>query len=163
MGHQNKERYRSGHNGAVLKTVRAFGPRGFESHLLRQNARIAQEVEQRTENPRVGGSNPPPGTISNSIYKWPLGQAVKTPPFHGGNMGSIPIGVTKIREYSSVGRAPALQAGCRRFKSYYSHHKCGSVVQLVRTPACHAGGRGFESLPNRHLIKKSFDKWQEIL
>ena len=26
----------------------------------------------------------------------------------------------------------------------------GSVVQLVRTPACHAGGRGFKSLPRRH-------------
>ena len=26
------------------------------------NARVAQLVEQRIENPRVGGSNPPPGT-----------------------------------------------------------------------------------------------------
>ena len=26
-------------------------------------ARVAQLVEQRIENPRVGGSNPPPGTI----------------------------------------------------------------------------------------------------
>ena len=25
---------------------------------------------------------------------WPLGQAVKTPPFHGGNTGSNPVGVT---------------------------------------------------------------------
>ena len=25
---------------------------------------------------------------------WPLGQVVKTPPFHGGNMGSNPVGVT---------------------------------------------------------------------
>ena len=25
-----------------------------------------------------------------------LGQAVKTPPFHGGNMGSNPVGVIKI-------------------------------------------------------------------
>ena len=31
--------------------------------VKRPDARIAQLVEQRIENPRVGGSNPPPGTI----------------------------------------------------------------------------------------------------
>ena len=32
---------------------------------------------------------------------WPVGQAVKTPPFHGGNMGSSPVRVTseKHRDY----------------------------------------------------------------
>ena len=29
----------------------------------------------------------------------------------------------------------------------------GAVVQLVRIPACHAGGRGFESRPLRHFFK----------
>ena len=29
---------------------------------------------------------------------------------------------------------------------------CGPVVQLVRMPACHAGGRGFEPHPDRQLI-----------
>ena len=28
----------------------------------------------------------------------------------------------------------------------------GSVVQLVRTPACHAGGHGFEPHSSRHFI-----------
>jgi hypothetical protein len=31
--------------------------------VWRIDARVAQLVEQRIENPRVGGSNPPPGTI----------------------------------------------------------------------------------------------------
>ena len=37
-------------------------------HILLFSAQVAQSVEQRTENPRVGGSIPPLGTIY-SKYK----------------------------------------------------------------------------------------------
>ena len=55
----------------------------------------------------------------------PVGQAVKTPAFHAGYKGSNPLRVTiliSVWAISSVGRAPALQAGCRRFKSVIAHH-----------------------------------------
>ena len=36
------------------------------------------------------GSNP----LLSVLKLWPVGQVVKTPPFHGGNMGSNPVRVT---------------------------------------------------------------------
>ena len=55
--------------------------------------------------------------------------------------------------FSSAGRASALQAECRRFDPVNAHFFfCGAVVQPVRMPACHAGGRGFESLLRRFFL-----------
>ena len=54
-------------------------------------------------------------------------------------------------EFSSAGRASALQAGGHRFEPCNSH-QCGPVVQLVRMPACHAGGRRFEPVPDRQIL-----------
>ena len=34
-------------------------------------------------------------------------------------------------------------------------NKTGALVQLVRMPACHAGGHGFESRTHRHLFKRA--------
>ena len=57
-------------------------------------------------------------------------------------------------EYSSAGRASALQAGGHRFEPCWVHQiiKYGPVVQMVRMPACHAGGRGFDPHPDRHFL-----------
>ena len=54
---------------------------------------------------------------------WPVGQAVKTPPFHGGIGGSIPPPVTIFFwALSSAGRASALQAECQQFDPVSAHH-----------------------------------------
>ncbi len=79
---------------------------------------------------RVGGDKLSQGFKSLAlrhlikISSWPVGQAVKTPPFHGGNTGSNPVRVTIyiLRRISSAGRASALQAEGRRFDPVILHH-----------------------------------------
>ena len=92
-------------------------------------------VELSAVNRSVVGSSPTCGA------NWPVGQAVKTPPFHGGNTGSNPVRVTIdfylhiLWRISSAGRAPALQAGGRRFDPVILHHRAG-VAQLVEQLTC---------------------------
>ena len=57
----------------------------------RKYSSIAQSVEHSAVNRVVVGSSPTWGA-----KVWPLGQVVKTPPFHGDNMGSNPVGVTTL-------------------------------------------------------------------
>ncbi len=70
------------------------------------------------------------GSSPFSAMSRPYGQAVKTSPSHGGIPGSNPG-----RVISCLVRGP--------------------VVQMVRMPACHAGGRGFEAHPGRNFIRAS--------
>ena len=87
------------------------------------------------------GSNPSLSAIHiYFFYIRPVGQVVKTSPFHGGIRGSNPLRVT-IWRISSAGRALALQARGRRFEpcilhhtsqnQYYSISRGGAVWQLV--------------------------------
>ena len=68
------------------------------------------------------GSNP---LLSVIELSWPVGQAVKTPPFHGGNTGSNPVRVILIEcwRFSSAGRASALRAEGQRFDPVNLHNE----------------------------------------
>ena len=64
---------------------------------------LAQVVEHLTFNQVV------PRSSRGWLTKLrPRGQAVKTSPFHGGDMGSIPVGVTKNATLAQLARAPHL-------------------------------------------------------
>ena len=56
-------------------------------------------VEHSAVNRRVVGSSPTRGVF---LYIRLRGQAVKTSPFHGGNTGSIPVGVISVIAYADV-------------------------------------------------------------
>ena len=60
-------------------------------------------VEHSAVNRVVVGSSPTRGAF------WLHGQVVKTSPFHGGNTGSIPVGVTSIKQCIISYRADVAQ------------------------------------------------------
>ncbi len=97
--------------------------------------------------------------VRSSTLRWitikrPVGQAVKTSPFHGGNGGSIPPRVTIFGRIAQLGEhLPYKQRviGSSPIVPTILIIINGPVVQLVRMPACHAGGRRFEPVLGRHF------------
>ena len=78
-----------------------------------------------------------------SKQRRPVGQVVKTRPFHGCNMGSSPVRVTT---------SAIRKRDCRIN---------GGLAQLVRAPASHAGGHWFES-SSLHQKVPDFLRNQEL-
>ncbi len=73
---------------------------------------------------------------------------VKTPPFHGGNMGSNPVGVTFI----IAGWSSLVARRAHNPKVVGSNPAPAILVRWsswFRTPACHAGDHEFESRTDR--------------
>ena len=154
-------------NGPVAQLVRApachAGGRGFEPHPGRQlHASVAQLVEQRTENPRVVGSIPTGGTI-------PVKLETRHIQFY--NPADLAHLVERdLAKVEVAGSSPVIRSICGGLAQLGEHlpykqrvigsspivSTNGPVVQLVRTLACHARGRGFESHPGRHLVYTRF-------
>jgi hypothetical protein len=65
-----------------------------------------------------------------------------------------------LRKYSANNEV--LKRICTEAKKslYFYFWKHGGVVQLVRTPACHAGGREFESRRSRKIIRQNDLIWR---
>ena len=98
-------------------------------------ASVAQSVEQGTENPRVIGSIPIGGTTSRKPNRVSQYAAVA-------HLVERHLAKVEVASSSLVGRSIKEQQQLLRY---------GPVAQLVRAPACHAGGRRFEPDPGRFV------------
>ena len=78
------------------------------------------------------------------VEPWLLGQAVKTPPFHGGNTGSSPVGViqTEVKYRFCF------------FIIIFYHGELSELAEGARLESVQASqaSRGFESLTLRYLL-----------
>ena len=96
----------------------------------------------------------PPGKVGRCRLFWSYGQAVKTPPFHGGNPGSIPGRITKQARFSIwesgfslmgsfVPVSASMDSGAYLKNQYYA-----PVVELADTLDLGSSARawGFKSL-----------------
>ena len=102
-------------HGGIAQLARAFGsypkcPR-FESRCRYQN---------------IGAAS-----ISTAPFIWPVGQVVKTPPFHGGNMGSSPVRVTRTNQ-SAFGGLICFISSPRNPKQSRTDNTAASVYRLRR-------------------------------
>ena len=140
-------------NGRKIQWENNFAPRakkvltfrfscGIVTRACRGHGGVAQLARARGSYPRChrfkssrryhcGRENTLSRIPTGFFFSRPVGQEVKTRPFHGCNMGSIPVRVTKS----------ALRWGA---------DKQGGLAQLVRAPASHAGGHWFESSSLHH-------------
>ena len=110
-----------GRHGGVAQLARACGSYP-QCHRFKSSRRyhVRRDASASLRNPL-------------DSQKRPVGQVVKTRPFHGCNMGSNPVRVTTF----------------------------GGLAQLVRAPASHAGGHWFES-SSLHQKVPDFVRNQEL-
>ena len=125
----------------MLKTLQ------LNSNSNVSHADLAHLVERDLAKVEVAGSSP---VIRSNGGLAQLGEHL---PYKQRVTGSSPVPPTRYRDNEKVFSFfffyVVLVVFFHAFIILCLH---GPVVQLVRTPACHAGGRGFEPHPDRHFF-----------
>ena len=113
----------------------------LQLYKVKMLSSIAQSVEHAAVNRAVVGSSPTRGVQKLRCTKhvkcelfWAflkrkrlLGQAVKTSPFHGGNTGSIPVGVIRFGLYTAGQTTETGKVESSKKKLEEEICRCGSI------------------------------------
>ena len=132
-----------------------MSPAGSTSTGDIQNRGVAQSGSARALGAWGRGFESLHPDSSNTLYVAPWSRGLRHRPFTAATRVRIPaesLFSFPIWAFSSVGQSGRLITGWSGVQVPEGPQPFnGPVAQLVRAPACHAGGRGFEPLPGRHL------------
>jgi hypothetical protein len=131
---------------AFLKIIEE-PPKDIYFILLTRTLNILPTIKSRAIKFYIPAQTPVSLNVEKETYDFFDGNTEKIEKWKKSNVN---INDKKNGSHSSVGRAPALQAGGHWFEPNCDHHFYGGVAQLVRVLACHARCREFESRHFRH-------------
>ena len=132
----------------------------LDSGILGHSVTVALQILILSVGVRIPVSQPV--LLQYGNYLHPSSSRSRTPPFHGGNRGSSPLGCTKngqVAEWLNAADCKSAPSGYGGSNPSLSTNFLKACNSVVRVSVLYAGGRWFESIQAYQFFKQRRKIW----